>query len=139
MGSTGGYTGGVLAQPHCSRREALRQRSGPRKPCKGWSGWSQGWTDVPAAGRLLGTTLRARSPCRLPVPRTLRNAASWPIRATFDLFSCKVSQNGIVSPKYVEKASNSPCFQNGLQKSPLEKLRFPFSLAFSHKELLGPF
>ena len=32
-----------------------------------------------------------------------------------------------------------PIFQNGLQKSPLEKLGFPFSLAFSHKELMVPF
>ena len=44
-----------------------------------------------------------------------------------------------MSLKYVKKASISPYFQNGLQKSPLGFLRFPFSRAFSHKELLGHF
>ena len=64
-------------------------------------------------------------------------AASGPIRARFDLISCKVSQTAIVSPKSVEKACHSPYLQNGSQKSPLEFLRFLFWPAFSHKELIG--
>ena len=69
----------------------------------------------------------------------LRNAASWPIGARFTSFYCKVSQNGQVSPKKCKKACHSPYFQNGLEKSPLGFLRFPFSPAFSRKELLGLF
>ena len=76
-----------------------------------------------------------------PWYRTLprANPASWPIRARLPSFYCKVSQNRIVSPNCVEKASHSPYFQNELQKSALEILRFPFSAAFSHKELMGRF
>ena len=59
--------------------------------------------------------------------------------ARFHDISQDISQNGQVSPKYVKKASLSPCFQNGLGKSPLDILRFPSGLAFSHKELMGHF
>ena len=51
----------------------------------------------------------------------------------------KVSLNGQVSPKCVDKACHSPCFQNGLRKSPLGFLGFLFLPAFSHKELMGLF
>ena len=54
-------------------------------------------------------------------------------------FSQKLSQNGEVSPEMSEKASHSPYFQNGLQKSALDFLRFPFLAAFSHKELMVAF
>ena len=50
-----------------------------------------------------------------------------------------VKRNPRVSPKSVEKACHSPCFTFGLQKSALEILRFSFSPAFSHKELMGHF
>ena len=92
-----------------------------------------GWTDPaptpPGPGRSCGP----------PWCRVLGNAASWPIRARFLLISYKVSQNGGVSPNYVEKAYVSPYFQNGAQKSPLDFLGFPFPVAFSHKELMGGF
>ena len=44
-----------------------------------------------------------------------------------------------MSTKYDEKACHSPYFQNTVQKSPLEILRFPFPVAFSRKELMGHF
>ena len=44
-----------------------------------------------------------------------------------------------MSPKSIQKACHSPYFQNGLQKSPLGILGFPFLPAFSHKELIGHF
>ena len=44
-----------------------------------------------------------------------------------------------MSPENVNKAYHSPYFQNGSQKSALEFLRFPFLVAFSHKELIGLF
>ena len=68
-----------------------------------------------------------------------RDAASWPIRARFDLFPEKLSQNRVVSLKYVQKAYHSPYFQNGYQKSPLDFLGFPILPAFSPKELMGHF
>ena len=72
-----------------------------------------------------------------PLGGTLQIAASGPIRARFDDISWKLSQNHEVSPKYVEKACHSPYFQNELRMSPLGILRFLFSLAFSHKELMA--
>ena len=60
-------------------------------------------------------------------------------RARFRVPYLKVSQNGQVSPKSVNKACHSPYSQNGSQISPLGILRFPLFLAFSHKELMGLF
>ena len=80
-----------------------------------------------------------RSPLGPSLSRTLQIAASQPIRARFLLISRKVSQNRVVSPKYHEKAYVSPYFQNGLRKSALDFPRFPYLLAFSHKELMGVF
>ena len=68
-----------------------------------------------------------------------QNAASGPITARLRVPLLKHSQNGEVSPKSVDKACHSPCFQKRSQKSPLGILRFPLSVAFSHKELMGPF
>ena len=65
--------------------------------------------------------------------------ASGPIRTRFNLRYTKVSQNGRVSPKSVEKACHSPCSQNGSQMSPLQILRFPIWPAFSPKELMTLF
>ena len=59
--------------------------------------------------------------------------------ARIDLILLEVSQKRVVSLKYVNKACHSPYFQNAAVKSPLEILRFPFSIAFSHKELMGYF
>ena len=77
-----------------------------------------------------------RSPRCPPCLRTLRNAASGPIRTRFQLNSVKYSQTDEVSPKYAEKASHSPYIQNGSGMSPLDILRFPILPAFSHKELM---
>ena len=68
-----------------------------------------------------------------------RDAASGPIRARLTSFLSKLSQNGKVSPEYVEKASHSPYSQNRLGKSALGFLRFPLWPAFSHKELMAYF
>ena len=86
------------------------------------------------------TTLRARScppvgpPCTGP-----SNTRLWANKGEIQLKYNKVSQNGVVSPKYVHKACHSPYSQNGSRKSPLKILRFPFSPAFSHKELMAYF
>ena len=126
--------------PSCQGRTTVKrrhvQRSGPRKPL---------------AGAGVGGTC-CSAPCVRPPPfgpgrhppvgtslGTPRKPASGPITARFQVISQKLSQNRVVSPEMSEKASHSPYFQNGSEKSPLEILRFPFSRAFSHKELLGHF
>ena len=113
-----------------------RQRSGPRKACRAWSGWSV------EAGRYRGRSGPPCGPGRSPAGPSLSfpyNAASGPIKARFKVISTKVSQNGEVSPRKRQKACHSPYSQNGVKKSPLEILRFPFLVAFSHKELIDLF
>ena len=101
--------------------------------------WARGYWDRPqgyADGGGDGPTPPLPAVGPAPLGRTSQNAASWPIRARFNVISCKVKQNGQVSPKYVQKASHSPYIQNRVKNSPLEILRFPVSSAFSHKELM---
>ena len=119
--------------------EQTLQRSGPRSPCRGRSGW-QGAAGV----RLLEPTLRARSACSLPGSRTLLEQVPThgrlnPQNLRITLILLEVSQNGRVSPRNHQKACHSPCFQNGSKKSALEIPRFPILLAFSPKELMGVF
>ena len=106
--------------------------------CKGVL-WGRAY-GVRRRGRAMVPTLRARSvhPVALPGTIPLGMPPLGQYGEISALFS-KVSQNDEVSPKYVHKASHSPYIQNGSQKSPLGFLRFPISVAFSHKELIGPF
>ena len=116
-------------------REVPGQRSGPRKPCKGWSGWSWG------RNTLRGQDPPLRGPVGTPagsLPGPSQYAASWPIRARFGSYLSKVSQNGQVSPKNVHKASRSPCFQNGPQKSPLDISRFYYLASLLSQGINGP-
>ena len=141
----GGYTGWVyrvgIQGPWYYPATLLGEGPTPAKrapePCRGGVGGCRAWANLGDGGEV-GT--HPSDPVGLPagaLPGTSRNAASWPIRARFHDISKKHSQNGQVSPKSVEKASVSPYFQNGPRKSPLGFLGFPFSLAFSHKELMG--
>ena len=146
-GYQGGYTGWVpgwaipgTTQPaRCSRGSTRYSEAGPGSP---WQGLE--WV-VSRTGRARAPGTTTPGPCRtlrarFAVPGPLpENAASWPIRARFSDILLKVSQNGKVSPKKVSKAYHSPYFQNGPQKSPLGIPRISFSLAFSHKELMGLF
>ena len=135
------WVGGGVYRYQGPTRQAptLTAKRAPEAPCRGAGVGGQGgcahgsrYARTPPSG--------PGRPCRPPwVLPGLSGPASWPIRARFDLISQEYSKNGQVSPKSVEKASNSPYFQNGLRKSPLEILRIPFSLAFSHKELMGHF
>ena len=134
----GGRRGNTGTQPRCSR-EGSRQRSGPRSPCRGRSGWS-GSRNVRSR---TPPTPCGRGPLRWVLLGPPRAGASYG-RANRQnrqnsVRTVNVSQNRRVSPKSVHKAYHSPCSQNGLKKSPLEILRFTDSLAFSHKELMGHF
>ena len=98
----------------------------------------------PGAGRTYGgrgrscTTLRARSahPVGLPV-QDLADAHLGPIRRDYDLFSLKLVKTTKCHQFMSKRPPVVPIFQNRVQKSPLEKLRFPYSSAFSPKELMG--
>ena len=137
-----GYTGVLPSYPAPREEDPIPSGAGPGTPAGGGVGGEWGLGACPRvrwAGRLLDHPAGPvgalwAPPC--PGPSECPPRAK---RATFHLISHKVSQKARVSPKYVEKAYHSPCFQNGVQKSPLEKLRFPYSPAFSHKELIGPF
>ena len=130
---------GIPVPSQLLARRSQNQRSGPGSPCQGAGvvGSGAGCARVPRPTH--SGPLDLRGPLRWSGPSPRAKAASWSIRARFHLISIKVSQNDGVSPKYVEKACHSPCFQNGSRKSPLDFLGFPYSSAFSHKELMVPF
>ena len=140
----GGYTGRVYREgytgvlPSCPQGGAPDSEAGPGRP----AGPGVGGLEC----RVRPSPVPTHSdPCRVSGPAPLVQASprakapSGPIRARLRSISWKLSQNGRVSPKYVEKACHSPCLQNELKNSPLEILRFPILLAFSHKELMVPF
>ena len=143
----GGYTGGCQGglyrgTTHRPRGAVPGQRSGPRTPCRGGSGWSWGCGRAPAVFGGGDGYPHPPGPVGQPraaLPGIPLECRLWAKRARFHDISYKVSQNDEVSPKYHEKACHSPCLQNGLRKSPLEILRFPILRAFSHKELMGLF
>ena len=125
--SSGARFAGWLLDPPRSKGACLGP--GPRKAEHGQGG-EPGFTD--RARRVV----HAQRPPR-PVFQSKPGANGQTAR--FQVNSTKLSQNGRVSPKSVHEAWHTPCFQNGPQKSPLDISRFPFSLAFSHKELMGHF
>ena len=128
----GGNTG---TQP-AARGGVQNQRSGPRKPLQGAG---VGGFCSPGARSCTTPAGPGRCPLGPSLYRTSSSTASWPIRARFSVFLVVYCQNDEVSLKYVEKACLSPYFQNRVQNSPLDFLRFPFSVAFSPKELMGLF
>ena len=123
------------AVPHRARNPAADSEAGPGSPAGAGVGGQQlggRVSQYPPSGP--GRSLQA-----LPGTGTRLHAASGPIRARFSVFLVKYSQNDEVSPKSVQKACHSPCFQKRVQKSALDFLRFPILVAFSHKELMGLF
>ena len=136
----GGYTGvgntGVYyPATWCPQGGPHDSEAGPGTPAGGGVG---GQEDRVRPSSQTTTPLRSGpAPLSGTSPRAI--PASGPIRARFQSIFSKVKQNRRVSPKSMQKASHSPYFQNGPQKSPLELLRFPFSSAFSHKELIDLF
>ena len=136
-GMAGWVQGRVLPvhQP-AARGGSRRQRSGPRRPCRGRSGWSSG------AGRPVPPFGPGRStlwPSLHLLEQVPHNAVQTASNRQNSVKVHTVSQNRRVSLKYVNKAYVSPCFQNGSQISPLDFLGFPFLVAFSHKELMVAF
>ena len=130
------YRVGNTGPPTTLLEEPNTSEAGPVRPCRGLE-----WVGVGRAFRLLNPPTPLRSGARSAGSgpsleqdpthgrlnlRNLRNM----------IIYSKVSQNAEVSPKSVNKACHSPYVQNGLRNSPLGILRFPFPVAFSHKELM---
>ena len=144
VGYGDGYTGwvyrGVLPS-HRARRSPTSEAGPGSLREAGVGGLGAGCVSHVVFGGGDGPSTHPAGPVAygLPGTGTLQIAASGPIRARFSLISCKVSQNPEVSPEKCEKACHSPGFQNGLRKSALEILGFPYSAAFSHKELMARF
>ena len=108
---TGWYTGWVIPGPGTTQRlgPAARgglknQRSGPRKPHRGWSGWvlEAGRTGPTSGARpALVPPLPAVGPGQAPAGPSLYQDLPTGKRARFRPHFLKVSQNGKVSPKSV--------------------------------------
>ena len=139
VGTGGGYTGVLPSHPAPREEDPADSGAGPGSSCRELE-WvvCRVWTRD-TGGRSGPPFGPGRSPPGSPPCPSLTNAASGPIGARLRLHFSKVSQNDEVSPENVYKASHSPCFQNGSQKSALDFLGFPFLRAFSHKELIGLF
>ena len=136
VGITGGYRG-VL--PNHLARGGSYQRSGPRKPCKGWSGWVGPGRTVSGGGdgqdhpagpvrHPLGALPVLPSECRL-----------WAIGARFDLISQKLSQNHEVSPKKHEKASHSPYISKRVREVTSWISQISISASLLLQGINGPF
>ena len=146
VGTWDGYTGWVPGRAIPGYYPPAEHAAKPRRqpgstatgPPQGWAGGRRGAHWVRRRDGFLTTlALPGPAPCgRCQEPSECRLTAN---RARFQVISWKVSQNGQVSPRNVQKACHSPYSQNEAQKSPLEILRFLFLLAFSHKELMGLF
>ena len=141
-GIPGGYQEGYIGYPalrqRCSRRgqdTAERAPEGPAGPGVGGILSS----DVPAAGRSSPPCGPGRFPPRGTLPGMTSECRLLANKARFQDILLKVSQNGEVSTLFRQKACHSPCFQKRSRNSPLEILRFPYPVAFSHKELMGRF
>ena len=137
----GGYQEGLyrVLPSHCPEEPTRRPAtagSGP-PPWRGWVGSRVGGRTNGGGGHGQDHPAGPVRTLQVPPCPSLSECRLLAKGARFDLNSLKVSQNDEVSPKSAEKASRSPYIQNGLQKSPLEILGFPYIPAFSHKELMG--
>ena len=106
--------------------EECQPRSSLLRAGRGYWGPSPGHMVFGGRGR---SCTHPAGPVGLQSPpwyRTSQIPASGPIKARFQLYFYKVSQNHGVSPKSMQKAYHSPYFQNGHQKSALGFLGFPF-------------
>ena len=140
VGIPGGYTGGVPS--HLLAGSKPRQRSGPRKAQGGWSGWSGcsgRATGYGGTGRSVPPSGPGRShPWALPVPPSQMSHLG-PKGRDSSQYSVKLVRTTKCRQEMCKRPVIVPVCQNGSEKSPLEILRFPFSVAFSCKELMGPF
>ena len=127
---------GIPVAQHGAKRRHIPAKRAPEPPCRGGGVGGDMLQRPRGHPGCFPTTPAGPAPCGRCRAPGLSNAASGPITARFDLNSSKVSKNGIVSPGSVHKACHTPYFQNGLVMSPLEILGFPYSPAFSHKELM---
>ena len=144
VGIQGGYTRvGVPGEyPAIPSPPADQRPEGAGPACRaGWVGSRVGVQLGTVFGGGDGPSTPLRGPVGPGRPSLAGTLQMPPLgnKARLTSYFYKVSQNGRVSPEYVEKACHSPYLQNGPVKSPLEILRFPILPAFSRKELMGLF
>ena len=72
-------------------------------------------------------------------PCTSQNAASGPLGRDSMTFPVKLVKTLKCRRKVRKRPAIVPISQNGVEKSPLGILGIPYSVAFSHKELMVPF
>ena len=137
-GYTGGYWGGVIpgTQPACSRRVPCTAKRAPEALAEGWSGWYMG---AGRPGDAYPHPAGPVGPPRWPSLGYARGAASGPIRRDLTSFTVKLVKTAKCRSNMSIRPVIVPVSKNGSKKSALKILRFPFSAAFSHKELIGSF
>ena len=142
LGGTGvGYTGWVPGRGNTGSLPTSGKRSpdseaGPGSPYRGLE-WVVRVQRPPAVP---DTT--PAGPGRSPAVPSLYLAllpASWPIGRDSTSFLRNLVKTTKCRRKVSKRPPIVPNSQNGVQKSPLEILRFTFCPAFSHKELMGHF
>ena len=147
----GGYTGWVYrvgntraipgTQPRCSGRGPDPAERAPEAQGLEWVGSGARAYLGTAAGTVLPHPAGPvgpgqpdppwAGPCGLPPPGHIgRDLTS---------FSIKLVKTAECHRNVSKRPVIVPIYQNGSQKSPLDFLGFPISLAFSHKELMVPF
>ena len=141
-GYTGGYTGGYargVLPSHRARKShipAKRARTALQGPgVVGIWDWTRDRRWAAPGPPLRGPVGPMLGP---PCPGPL-DAASWPIRRDSTSFLIKLVKTTKCHQKTSKRPAIVPVSQNGLKNSPLDFYRFPFSPAFSHKELMGHF
>ena len=140
----GGGGGVIPTHPAgCSRRSqkhpAKRAPEGPAGP---WSGWGAGPGDYMCSAAGTAPRYHPSGPVRtlvLPCTWDPQNAASGPIRRDFRSFPGNLVKTAECHPNSSKRPTIVPISKKRLQKSPLGFLRFPYCVAFSHKELMGHF
>ena len=143
MGIPGGYSPGPPSRPAASPpspgEQSQTQRSGPVGPAgAGVVGSGAAGVTVGGDGLLYHPTGPV-GPTGPSLYRTPQNAHLGPIGRDLRSFLIKLVKTVKCRRKVCKRPVIVPNIQNGSGKSPLGFLRFPFSSAFSRKELMGPF
>ena len=115
----GGCTGAIPGTTLHRARKPLTSGAGPGSPAGAGVGGLGAGRVPPCSAAGDGSWDHPSGPVGapgpLPVPGPLE-CRLWPITARFHDISQKLSKNGHVSPKYVEKACHSPCIPKWVQK-----------------------
>ena len=139
VGTWEGYTGYYPATQLRGRptaKRSMNQRSGPRKALQGPG---VGGFMHSAPGRPVPPLRGPVGALQAPPCTSSSKPASWPKGRDLTSFLGNLVKTRKCRLKVSKRPLIVPICQNGSRKSPLEILGFPFSLAFSPKELMDHF